>query len=271
MARIELDSIPRNLFEWSDVFNDDLGFEPISLGYPTDAAPGSPEKIAVIDERLARGQSIWHHDDAKDENFVEGETLDGDEFGVDSYSIAGSGKFGAAVGKDRAGGKHRYAIWNMQDVSRPKPLKLLYITEGCSYVDNFDVDAELKAIRSHARMHGAKFVAVVPLYSVRARDPGELRKSEYPITGIGLLWARWLAKYCDKVVACWGEANRLERNVDMLWMLSRTARGGQVYSVSEDATYPEKLTVRNGVGLYRYDYKKLIADREMEEVDDIIT
>lgn len=269
MARIELDSIPKNLFEWSDLFNDDLGFEPISLGAPTDSAPGSPEKIAAIDERLARGQSLWHPDDARDDDFVIGESLERDLFTVDTYQVAGSGKYGAVVGKDRSGAKHRYALWCKLPNMKPRPLKVLYVTEGCGYVDSFDLDSELSAIRRHAKLHGAGFVSVVPLFSARARDASELRNADYPVTGIGLLWARWLAKYCDRVVACWGKTTRLERNVDVLWMLSRTARGGHVYTTSEDATYPEKMAVQS-FGMHRWDYKRLISDREMEESDDDI-
>ena len=31
---------------------------------PTKAAPGTPEKLAVIEERAANGQNLWHPDDA---------------------------------------------------------------------------------------------------------------------------------------------------------------------------------------------------------------
>jgi hypothetical protein len=37
---------------------------------PTDALPGSPEKLAVLEERARLNQSLWHPDDARFENGV---------------------------------------------------------------------------------------------------------------------------------------------------------------------------------------------------------
>jgi hypothetical protein len=34
--------------------------------FPTNASPGSPEKVAVLEERARLKQSLWHPDDATD-------------------------------------------------------------------------------------------------------------------------------------------------------------------------------------------------------------
>ncbi len=37
---------------------------------PTAAPPGSPEKVAVLEERARLNQSLWHPDDARIENGI---------------------------------------------------------------------------------------------------------------------------------------------------------------------------------------------------------
>jgi hypothetical protein len=36
-----------------------------SLPLPTDALPGSPKKVAILEQRAAAGQALWHPLDAK--------------------------------------------------------------------------------------------------------------------------------------------------------------------------------------------------------------
>ena len=42
----------------------DYDFEPIRQPEPTDAAPGSLEKLEVLSWRLMRGEELYHEDDA---------------------------------------------------------------------------------------------------------------------------------------------------------------------------------------------------------------
>ena len=42
----------------------DYDFEPIRKPEPTDAAPGSLEKLEVLARRLMRGEELYHEDDA---------------------------------------------------------------------------------------------------------------------------------------------------------------------------------------------------------------
>ena len=42
----------------------DYDFEPIAKPEPTDAAPGSLEKLEVLARRLMRGEELYHEDDA---------------------------------------------------------------------------------------------------------------------------------------------------------------------------------------------------------------
>jgi hypothetical protein len=42
---------------------DFLGKAPLPPA-PTDALPGSPEKVAILEERARRRQALWHPDDA---------------------------------------------------------------------------------------------------------------------------------------------------------------------------------------------------------------
>jgi hypothetical protein len=37
---------------------------PAALPEPTDAPPGSPEKVAILEERARLGQALWHPHDA---------------------------------------------------------------------------------------------------------------------------------------------------------------------------------------------------------------
>lgn len=257
-----IQEVPRNVFEWSDMFNDDLGFAPSSVGDPVDFDPGSPEKVSVLVERVNRGQSLWNVGD-KVEHI---EPTDDEDF--DEYRFAGNQDFGAVVGHDPGGGKHRYVLWTKQAPAKGvKPSgTMLYITESAGFVDSFRLDEELRFISDHSAKHGAEFLVVTSLFTARVAKPFDLRNQDYPITSASMFWARWMVKWVDRVVICWGDTDRLDRPIDFLWMLSRTAYGGRVYSVAESAKYPPKVRA-NTAGLYLFDYESLIAKRREEDAD----
>ena len=52
-----------NLFDTIRIWEHDIDFEPYAECQPTDAAPGSLDKIRVMCERLKRGEHIHHEDD----------------------------------------------------------------------------------------------------------------------------------------------------------------------------------------------------------------
>ena len=52
-----------NLFETIRIYEHDLDFEPIEAKTPTDAAPGSLEKMRVMCERIKRGEHLHHEGD----------------------------------------------------------------------------------------------------------------------------------------------------------------------------------------------------------------
>lgn len=250
---------PRNLFEWSRTFKDDLGYEPMGVGSPTEATPGSPDKIAILRERVERGQRLWR---------------DGDHSVMDDtppieWNYAGSESYGAVVGKDREGNKHRYAIWTeLGTRESPQAKRVLYVTATASYSDSFDKDPELSAIRRHAKLIGAEFVAVAPLFSARCHNERELAGRSEPFTELGLQWIRWFTRQVGRVVACWGETPQLERHVDVLWMLKRTSRNCQVYSLDESADWPPQVNRMSEATIHKYDFQSIVAEREALERDE---
>ena len=54
-----------NLFEAIDRYQHDMDFEPHSEAMPTASAPGSLEKIKVMQGRLARGEELHHAGDVR--------------------------------------------------------------------------------------------------------------------------------------------------------------------------------------------------------------
>ena len=54
-----------NLFETIDRYQHDMDFEPHSDAMPTATAPGSLEKIQVMQGRLARGEELHHAGDVR--------------------------------------------------------------------------------------------------------------------------------------------------------------------------------------------------------------
>lgn len=54
-----------NLFETIDRYQHDMDFEPHSEAMPTATAPGSLEKIQVMQGRLARGEELHHAGDVR--------------------------------------------------------------------------------------------------------------------------------------------------------------------------------------------------------------
>jgi len=55
--------IPKTIFEAIFLVGHDEDFWAPEPELPTDAPPGSIEKIDVFRERLLRGESLWHPDD----------------------------------------------------------------------------------------------------------------------------------------------------------------------------------------------------------------
>ena len=248
---------PGNVFEWQKAFGDDLGYEATILPEPVDSLPGSPEKIAAIIERLSRGHVLWSEGDV-------GDGVSEPVYDALEYRVVGSESYGAVVGVDQEGHRHRYAVWKYLG---GKGDRLNYITHTAGYRDCFESDRELSLVLKHATTHGASFIAVASLFSARVNSPKELRDCAYPITALGMLWLRWIARYCDKTVACWGDASQMERNVDVLWMLSRTSVGRHVYAVGlTEAGNP--CPIGSQRNMERFEYREIIADREEEEADD---
>jgi len=54
---------PRNLFHALEVWQHDLDFEPLLIPEPTDARPGSIEKVRVMQARLEAGEDLHHWGD----------------------------------------------------------------------------------------------------------------------------------------------------------------------------------------------------------------
>ena len=89
--------LPKSLFDWSDLFNDDMGFESMEEALPTDEQPGSSGKVAVLHERLLRGQHLWNDKDAGAADLTD-KTI---------FKQAGNKDYGAIVGEDSSGHRHR--------------------------------------------------------------------------------------------------------------------------------------------------------------------
>jgi len=182
--------------------------------------------------------------------------------------LAGNELYGAMVGLDREGHKHRYAVWTeLGLVESPLSKRVLYVTATASYTDSFDHDAELAAIKRHAKLIGAQFVAVAPLFSARCRNERELAGRSEPFTELGLQWIRWFTRHVGRVVACWGETPQLDRHVDVLWMLKRTSRSCQVYSLEDNSDWPPPVNRLSDKTIYKYDYSSIVAEREALEED----
>lgn len=249
---------PESVFDWKKAFGDDLGYEATVQPSPVDAKPGSPEKIAAIIERLSRGHVLWSADDGSD-------GVSEHVYDSVGYRVVGDEKYGAVVGDDAEGHRHRYALW--MHLGGPGD-RLNYIVEAAGYKDSFGADGELSAILSHAQANRASFVSVGSLFTARVNHPKELWDCAYPVTALAMLWLRWVTRYCDKSIACWGDTERMYRNIDVLWMLSRTSVGRHVY-VSGLTESGNPGPIGSSKSLQRFDYKELIADREVEEdVDD---
>lgn len=248
---------PRSLREWAREFNDDFGFEPSTNGRPTEAEPGSPEKIAILRERVDRGQHLWSAGDSS--------KIAIEDPGI-TFSYAGSERYGAVIGKDRKGHKHRYAIWTELTASEsPRKRRVLYVTATASYSDNFDKDPELAAIKRHANLLGAGFVAVSPLFSARVHTERELAGIAEPVTEFGVQWIRWMAKNVGKVVICWGETPALSRHLDVLWILKRTVRNLEVYSLAEEADWPPPVNRLSAKDIFKFDIASILGDRDEME------
>lgn len=54
-----------NIFQTIDYYQHDLDYEPHTPCEPTDAQPGSLEKVQVMCDRILRGEELHHEDDAQ--------------------------------------------------------------------------------------------------------------------------------------------------------------------------------------------------------------
>ena len=55
---------PSSLFHAIEVWGHDIDYEPLRIPAPTEARPGSEEKVKVLQERLLAGEDLYHPDDA---------------------------------------------------------------------------------------------------------------------------------------------------------------------------------------------------------------
>lgn len=65
IARLHLGETPKSLFDWVAVFGTDDGFTPRPAHSPTESLPGSQQKVAILAQRLAAGEDLWHPMDAR--------------------------------------------------------------------------------------------------------------------------------------------------------------------------------------------------------------
>lgn len=55
---------PRSMFDAIRILGHEMDYEPFSIPAPTEARPGSEEKVRVLQARLEAGEDLYHPDDA---------------------------------------------------------------------------------------------------------------------------------------------------------------------------------------------------------------
>ncbi len=55
---------PRTMFDAIRILGHEMDFEPLLIPAPTEARPGSEEKVRVLQSRLEAGEDLYHPDDA---------------------------------------------------------------------------------------------------------------------------------------------------------------------------------------------------------------
>lgn len=55
---------PRSMFDAIRLLGHEMDYEPLLIPAPTEARPGSEEKVRVLQARLEAGEDLYHPDDA---------------------------------------------------------------------------------------------------------------------------------------------------------------------------------------------------------------
>ena len=81
---VQIDSLDQIPEAWQEA----IPWSPKRVPWPTDTAPGSPERIAVYRERVEHGERLFHADDAGCEGMLGGVRTDGEEWALALFSEA---------------------------------------------------------------------------------------------------------------------------------------------------------------------------------------
>lgn len=248
--------LPADIFAWTKLYGDDLGYEARRVPTPVLAEPGSREKVLAMKERAAAGQSLFHSWDKSELPWEYDDRLG-------ECVSRGSKEAGVLIGRDNDGGRHRYLIWKAMKSFHPRRQRMLYITAHAGWSDSWEHDAELQAIQRHAMLLNATSLAVIPLLSLRVADESEATEDRILTTEVSVHVLRAVAAQSDTAVLCFGVAPMLDRWRDFIWTLSRTVRRASIYYARREPSgslWPPFITDLTAPVLQRYPHREAISE-----------
>lgn len=211
--------LPSTVREWILKYEDDFGFVPSRADAPTDAPPGTPQKVSVFKERLEKGMHLFvlgdNNQGRREERYCDpplrtewrGNEMCGAEFSTC--------------------GKYRYRLWRHWAKGLPV---VGFIGLNPSTADELKLDPTLRRIRNFAQSWGCGGFEMLNLFGYRSTDPKPLYEVDDPIGDGNDRAIRVTVASCSYVVVCWGIHGAIEaRSAQVLWALSRDIKEDRVF------------------------------------------
>ena len=230
--------LPACVDRWIDEFGDDFGFQPLVRAAPTNAFPGTQEKVEEMRRRVRRGQPVFAKGDRAFWDGSSNSELD---------SRAEEPKYTSWRGDHARGieqshcGDFRYRYWKVWNKKLPT---VSFIGLSAQLEPNGLEDRKISAIATNLGCGGYQ---MLNLFSKKVSTNRDLWAIEDIVGDANDRVIRLSVLATSFTVCCWGNGGvNLGRSSRVLWAISKTVPKTSVFCFGVDHS---KATAMYPVGL----------------------
>ena len=220
--------MPTTVEQWIGRYQTDFGFTPTKPPEPTDARPGSPEKVEILRARIASGEMVH---------------AVGDDALCDSCGAYARAEISQNcwVGTTRRGhershdGKYLYRVRRIWDPYRPV---------ACVIGRNPPMSDQrvLRTIREQVSQWGCGGLELVNLFALRTDDPNALGIHDDPIGPVNDRSMMLAIQGSAYVIFAWGRWGAfMGRGANLTWAVNQTVSKSRIYCLGLTRSMPSAL------------------------------
>lgn len=214
--------------QWIKRFDTDFGFLPTAMAEPTEARPGSQEKIEVLQARIAAGLAVH----AVGDHTLQDSCRHYAAAELSDSCWIGSVQKGSEQSRD---GRYVYRVRRIWEPSLP----VVCVVGLCPPIKR---QGMLKTIRQQVAPWGCGGLELVNLFALRCDDPLKLETSDDPIGPVNDRSIRLAIEGATYVVCAWGDHGVImARSAYVLWALSQSVPKARMYCLGLTRTLASAL------------------------------